>query len=104
MKKLHLLMFAAILAICCASVFTACTNVDNPYDTAPSDGKYVMLKDSIVFSDGKKLIKNWEYDAGGKVVKETYTNYYTDGTTDQQLNNYTYSTNLITSQVTLSNG
>ena len=103
MKK-QSIIFALMSLVALGVVFASCANSDNPYIPTTPDGKYVMVKDSVVYSNGDIIIKNWEYDAEGKVVKEILSSCYADGTTDQSVNNYTYTPDLITSEVSYTSG
>ena len=95
---------ALIAMVAMGAAFVSCTNVDNPYNPTPSDGKYVMSQDSVVYTNGDVYIKNWEYDDEGNMVKETINYCYADGTTDQVVGTYTYTPDLITSKATYLNG
>ena len=96
--------FLALMALAAMGVmFVSCTNVDNPYNVTTPDGKYVLVKDSIVSTDGGSKVAVWEYDAQGRVTKETFVNNNPDGTSLQEVSTYTYSQNLITRE-TLRNG
>ena len=90
--------FRALMALVAMGVvFVSCTNVDNPYNTTTPDGKYVMVTDSSVSStSGATRVICWEHDAEGRFVKEIMTTYAPDGTIDRRVDNYTYSSGLIT--------
>ena len=103
MKK-QSIFFALMSLVAMGVAFTSCTNVDNPYNPTPSDGKYVMAKDSVVYTSGDVHVKNWEYDDEGNMVKETIDYCYADGTTDQVVSTYTYTPGLITCNATYLNG
>lgn len=97
-------IFRALMALVALGVvFVSCTNADNPYNTTAPDGEYVLVKDSASSSTGDSQISVWEYDAEGRVVKETIDFYYSDGTSDHDVNTFTYSQNLITRE-TVRNG
>ena len=102
MKKQFI--FGALMALVAMGVvFASCTNVDNPYNTTTPEGKYVMLQDSTVASFGDKRIINWEYDAKGRMAKET-VDYYADDTSVHYVSTFTYSQNMITREMVTSNG
>ena len=89
--------FLALMALVAVGVvFTSCSNVDNPYNVTPPDGKYVLVKDSITGSDGELQMYVWEYDAEGKMAKETFDFHHSDNTSDHIVSTFTYSENLIT--------
>ena len=102
MKKQSI--FCALMSLMAMGVSTSCTNVDNPYAPTTPDTKYVVVKDSVITSDGDVYVYDTEFDAEGKAVKETYTYYYEDGTTDQEVCCFTYGPDLITGEETLSDG
>ena len=77
-------------------VFVSCTNVDNPYNVTTPDGKYVLVRDSVTISNGESQLLAWEYDAEGRMAKETADFHYPDGTSDHIVSTFTYGENLIT--------
>ena len=93
-KQSNFLALMALVAV--GVVFTSCSNDDNPYNVTPPDGKYVLVKDSITSSDGVLQKRVWEYDAEGKMAKETSDIHYSDNTSDHIVSTFTYSENLIT--------
>ena len=96
-------IYGALMALMVMGVvFASCTNADNPYNTTAPDGKYVMTKDSTVYSNGDSRLVTWEFDAEGKMVKESADYHYPDGSYLQIINTFTYSENLITRQTVTS--
>lgn len=93
-KQSNFLALMALVAV--GVVFTSCSNVDNPYNVTPPDGKYVLVKDSITSPDGELQMYVWEYDAEGKMAKETSDFHHSDNTSDHIVSTFTYSENLIT--------
>lgn len=90
-------IFRVLMALMVMGVVSAsCTNVDNPYNNTAPDGKYVAVGDSVITSAGLKRLAVWEYDAEGRMAKETADFYYSDGTTEHQVSTFTYSQNMIT--------
>ena len=103
MKKQSI--FGALMSLVAMGVvFVSCTNVDNPYTPATPEAKYVVVKDSVVGSNGSVRVSSVELDAEGKAVKETLTYYNEDGTADQNVGVYTYGRDLITYELTQSDG
>ena len=88
--------FALTSLVAMGVMFVSCTNVDNPYNTTPPDGKYVIVKDSVVDSSGESRVDAWEYDAQGRVTKETTSYRHSNGSSDKTVTTFTYSQNLIT--------
>ena len=88
--------FALTSLVAMGVMFVSCTNVDNPYNTTPPDGKYVLVKDSVVDSSGDSRVDVWEYDAQGRMAKETTSYRHSNGSSDKTVTTFTYSENLIT--------